>query len=317
MRSHYLRQVSFWNVPMRPTSSWIWKSMLSLRPLARRFVRCVVSNGQSFSFWFDSWLDLGPLIDLVGHEGPQLMGIPIDSRVSDAYDSHGWRLPPSRTRNQRLAAVRDSLLRTPVPNPSDPPDCFDWIIPGSATTNFSASLTWDHLRSRSPRVPWFRIVWSKGCIPKHAFNFWVALLDRLPVRDRLVRWRVEVSDRCLFCSQGIETRDHLFLSCAYSREVWRVVVRRLGARPITGHWDAFMCWINDVGPPPIILLRYLVSQATIYLIWRERNSRLHAGSPLPASVLVKQLDRCVKDAILARNHLNRFRDLLGLWFTYE
>lgn len=77
MRNHYLRQGSFWNAPIRTASSWIWKTMLSLRPLTRRFLRCYVSDGQSSSFWFDHWLDMGPLIDVVGQDGPQLMGIPI------------------------------------------------------------------------------------------------------------------------------------------------------------------------------------------------------------------------------------------------
>lgn len=317
IRSHYLRHDSFWNTPLRTVSSWIWKAMLSLRPLAKRFLRCDVSNGQSASFWFDHWFDLGPLIDLVGNNGPQLMGIPIDSKVSEAYDSRGWRLPPARTRNHSLAAIRECLLRTPIPLQDALADCFDWIIPGSETTTFSSALTWDHLRPRAARTSWSKIVWFKGCVPKHAFNFWVAFLDRLPVRDRLVRWGLEVSDRCLMCSQSRETRDHIFLSCAYSQEVWSIVSRRLGARQLNEHWGDFMNWLNDTGSPPAILLKCLVSQAAIYLLWRERNSRLHEGPHLPASALFKQLDRCVKDAILARIHRNRFRELLGLWFALE
>ena len=57
------------------------------------------------------------------------------------------------------------------------------------------SLTWDH--------PWSKIVWFKGCIPKHAFNFWVAFLNRLPVRDRLIRWGLEVSDRSVLRAQRL------------------------------------------------------------------------------------------------------------------
>ncbi|CAG7889416.1 unnamed protein product [Brassica rapa] len=177
--------------------------MLSLRPLARRFLRCDVSDGQSSSFWFDHWLDLGPLIDVVGQDGPQLMGIPIESRVSDAGTSRGWRLPPSRTRNQSLAAVRDCLLRTPLPSSVEHSDCFEWIVPG------------------------------------------------------------------------------------------------------------------DTASPPVTLLKRLVFQATIYLIWRERNSRLHAGPSLLPSLLFRQIDRCIKDAILARLNRKGFRNLLSLWFAHE
>lgn len=168
-----------------------------------------------------------------------------------------------------------------------------------------------------PRPPWHTGVWFKGCIPKHAFHFWVVILNRLPVRDRLVRWGLEVSDKCLLCTQNIETRDHLFLSCDYSREVWNIVSRRLGASWLCDNWGAFMNWISDTASPPVTLLKRLVFQATIYLIWRERNSRLHAGPSLLPSLLFRQIDRCIKDAILARLSRKGFRNLLSLWFAHE
>lgn len=38
MRHHNLRDYSFWSAPNSATGSWIWKSLLSLRPLAQRFM---------------------------------------------------------------------------------------------------------------------------------------------------------------------------------------------------------------------------------------------------------------------------------------
>ncbi|KAL0657787.1 hypothetical protein Bca4012_078372 [Brassica carinata] len=101
------------------------------------------------------------------------------------------------------------------------------------------------------------------------------------------------------------------------REVWNIISRRLGAHQFIGHCDAFLNWLNDTGSPPATLLKYLVSQDTIYLLWREKNSQPHEGPHFPASGLFKQLDRCVKDAILAPFHRNGFRDLLSLWFAHE
>ncbi|WZZ72595.1 hypothetical protein YC2023_083965 [Brassica napus] len=83
----------------------------------------------------------------------------------------------------------------------------------------------------------------------------------------------------------------------------------LGARQFIGHWDAFMNSLSDTG-------FLLLCSTTIYLLWRERNSRLHEGLYLPASVLFKQLDRCVKDVILARIHPNGSKDLLNLWCSW-
>lgn len=93
--------------------------------------------------------------------------------------------------------------------------------------------------------------------------------------------------------------------------------RRLGASWLCDNWGAFMNWISDTASPPVTLLKRLVFQATIYLIWRERNSRLHAGPSLLPSLLFRQIDRCIKDAILARLNRKGFRNLLSLWFAHE
>ncbi|KAL1192362.1 hypothetical protein V5N11_005118 [Cardamine amara subsp. amara] len=76
---------------------------------------------------------------------------------------------------------------------------------------FSSKLTWESLRPRAPIVPWNNQVWYAGHVPKHAFTFWVATLDRLPVRARLYAWGVANSDACCTCGNHFETRDHLLL----------------------------------------------------------------------------------------------------------
>lgn len=141
-------------------------------------------DGDTAKFWFDHWLPIGPLLHFIGHNGPQLMGIPISSKVFDACTNLGWRLPSYRVRHRRVAEAIDCLFAQALPNSAQGPDVFSWEIPGIAASDFSAGLTWDYLRSKNPKLPWARSVWFKGCIPKHAFTFWVAHHDRLPVRHR-------------------------------------------------------------------------------------------------------------------------------------
>ena len=58
---------------------------------------------------------------------------------------------------------------------------------------FAASKTWETLYPAPPAVPWHKTIWFKTRIPKHAFLSWVAILNRLPTKDRLQQWGMNVS----------------------------------------------------------------------------------------------------------------------------
>ena len=68
-KSHRMKDISIWSIDENKQSSWIWKSILKLRPLAERFLRCHIGQGNKASFSFDHWSPLGPLIKLVAPAG--------------------------------------------------------------------------------------------------------------------------------------------------------------------------------------------------------------------------------------------------------
>lgn len=185
-------------------------------------------------------------------------------------------------------------------------------------TDFSSKLTWEFLRPKLPLIPWTRSVWFKGCIPAHAFTFWVANLDRLPVRQRLVSWGLNVPDTCILCNQATETRDHLFLECDYSKHIWTLVFSKLGSTHSgLRSWSELVDWLQKAGGTRLYTIKHITVQAVIYLLWRERNSRLHAGSPQPHFAVFKQLDRCIKDIALGRSDRKCFRTMLSIWFRHD
>ena len=51
---------------------------------------------------------------------------------------------------------------------------------------FSTAVTWNALQPRATEKDWVTSVWFKGAVPRHAFNMWVAHLDRLPTRQCLL-----------------------------------------------------------------------------------------------------------------------------------
>ncbi|VVA91895.1 unnamed protein product [Arabis nemorensis] len=101
----------------RPTMYQVVKEMVDKNGL-----RGKPYDGALTSYWFDHWLDIGPLIDLVGPDGPRLLGIQESTTVAAACSLSGWRLPSHRNRNSALALLRDwsDLLRW-LSNPSPKP----------------------------------------------------------------------------------------------------------------------------------------------------------------------------------------------------
>ena len=57
---------------------------------------------------------------------------------------------------------------------------------------------------------------------------WVAVLNRLPIKDRPINMGIGVDDACSFCQQENETRDHVFFGCTFAKSVWERVIRLCG-----------------------------------------------------------------------------------------
>ncbi|KAL1191756.1 putative ribonuclease H protein [Cardamine amara subsp. amara] len=289
-KEHMLRGKSIWVVDAHNTSSWIWKFILSLRPLAKGLVSCKIGDGNQASFLFDHWTPHGPLIEFVGSSGPRLIGVPIEAKVSQAVITSGWRLPSPRSRSESLLALRQTLCTTPAPQLSRGPDSFRWGPPNATSTRFSTKIAWDQLRSPAPKVTWAKIVWFKGSIPKQAFHFWIANMDRLPVRARLVSWGMNISHLCCLCNLETETRDHLFLHCEVADQLWNLVLGRLGLPTFIFHnWSALVAWLSSRSSGTSPKLKLMAAQGTVYYLWRERNNRLFKSTSIPASVICSNL----------------------------
>lgn len=134
---HRLKRTNLWAVEVQSNSSWIWKSIMALRQVAKKLTTCDLRDGKKASFWFDSWTTHGPLIEYVGADGPRKLGIPITENVAYAIRDNAWRLPSARTRCQALHSLRLTLSNMPIPLPSRGPDCFKWGPSSSRSSLFS------------------------------------------------------------------------------------------------------------------------------------------------------------------------------------
>lgn len=121
------------------------------------------------------------------------------------------------------------------------------------------------MRPSLPLQPAGDVIWFKGSIPRNSFTMWVANMDRLPTRARLVSWGLQITTSSCLCSAHEESRDHLFISCVYSSEVWRLSIARLNPpNQLFCSWQELLSWIRSSSTSVPSLLKKLVVQCTIY-----------------------------------------------------
>ncbi|KAG7530872.1 Reverse transcriptase zinc-binding domain [Arabidopsis thaliana x Arabidopsis arenosa] len=303
---------NFWNQVESTGDSWSWKSILRLREPASVFIKCSLGNGRRASFWFDSWTPLGPLYNCFGSSGPSSLRVPLNATVSDVCNHQGWII--ANPRSDQGVSLQIHLSTIALPSDDSGPDEFDWVVENKICKGFSSAKTWAVTRPRAAIVDWWDSVWFKDHIPKHAFNMWIATLDRLPTKTRLSSWGLQIQDTCGLCSLSPESRDHLFLSCDFALYLWNAVSLKLNMQGIHFTlWAELLSWLksgNRRSPPT---LRKLIAQSVIYAIWKQRNNLLHNLVYVLPSVVFREVDREVKNCITARRLNKRFSRLMSLW----
>lgn len=146
-KHHHIGIKSLWEIEASPRDSWTWRMILKLRPIAERFLKHVIGNGVNTSFWFDSWTPMGPLIKLLGVEGPRALRLPLNTKVADACDSGGWLLPSHRS--DAALVLHTHLTTIDLPSHSTLLDSSRWIVNNKDCDGFSSSLTWEAMRPRA------------------------------------------------------------------------------------------------------------------------------------------------------------------------
>ena len=149
-----------------------------------------------------------------------------------------------------------------------------WKVTG---TKFSIAEIWKVIWPRKEKVSWHKLLWSSLNIPRHAMVVWMAILNRLPTKDRLISWGMEVNGICCLCQNANETRDHLFVECSYSKGIWAMILANCGISRVIGSWNEELQWAirNMKGKQLVATLLRVAWKAFIYYIWKEKNGRLY------------------------------------------
>ena len=120
--------------------------------------------------------------------------------------------------------------------------------------------------------------------------------NRLTTDDRMVMWNQGIDGSCVLCQHQLETRDQLFFRCTYSSSLWSRLMRQLMGTHYTEEWSNISLFMSQsqLFQTQMFLAGYVL-QTTLYMLWRERNSRKHGEKPRPKETLFRVIDRQVKN----------------------
>lgn len=153
------------------------------------------------------------------------------------------------------------------------------------------------LRGNVDEVSWYKAIWTSRSIPRQSFHAWLVVQNRIPTRDRLLSWGLQVPSVCLLCNIADETRDHLYWECDFAYELWSLVAGRCRIRPHR-NWESSLNQMLSLPPPSTTRsLTLLGWQATLYWVWNERNNRLHANQFKSVDSIFSIIDHQIRNKI--------------------
>lgn len=107
----------------------------------------------------------------------------------------------------------------------------------------------------------------------------MAILRKLPTLNRTRSWWIVSNFSCLFYGMQDEYRNHLFIECPFSKELWGQILQNCGiSRQVQG-WNTEMQWAicRIKGKALISVVLRVVWSAYLYYLRLERNARMHGN----------------------------------------
>ena len=294
IKVNFLRGNSFWTVSTPQICSWNWRKLLKIRDLVRPFIKHVIGDGESTSFWHDHWHSYGPLSRL-GSSAISTSGIPLNALVSSIVVGESWYWPlPISSAIWDVVNNLDGL----VPN-SSCGDSFVWFA--SANGKFSTASAMDHLRIHNPIVCWAKLVWFKNNIPRASFILWLAVHGKLATLDRVSVYSPQINLLCPLCGLIPESISHIFFACSFSLHIWKNVLLSCGVHWMNPPWPLFIDWASSRwgGKSFSSIIKKLGLSVTVYLIWIERNNRIFRGVKCAPSVVLKNILSMIRCRLLS------------------
>lgn len=188
---------------------------------------------------------------------------------------------------RKLMKVRDMFASSPL-------FATDQLNAGAVYT-ISKGYHW--LLGPAPSFPLARAIWSRVVVPKHGFNLWLVVQNRLLTRDRLEGWRMIIPDSsCPLCETRAETNAHLFFACEYSIQVIRLICNWVGIQRLPLNRSSWLRWLQHLSSRLSVRHQVWIAAITagVYHLWQARNVKIHGGALLDPYFLLLQVKKEVR-----------------------
>ncbi|KAG6476887.1 hypothetical protein ZIOFF_066135 [Zingiber officinale] len=259
-------------VSLKKNASPYWRRLVKLRNYGENNIGWIIGNGE-INFWYDNWLDSGPLYLLC-----PILGNP-DSRIVEFICNSGWNVEKlqSCVPEQIVDEIKEVALPGGISGEVENVDevvqngvrdCIVWksSLDGKFTMKSAWKGSWKDQQQAGvgqQQAVW-RAVWSKLIFPNISVFVWRFLRKRLPVDEVLQRRGVYLASKC-YCCDFVESWDHLFYHGAIALEVWREAI-------------------------PFLI---------IWFLWCARNDAKHRGIRIVAKKIIWNVSQYVITGIAA------------------
>lgn len=302
----------FWVINTRQKHSWLVNQLLEARGIIYPWIKKQVHNGETCYFWTTNWSPYGNLKEYLGATASLRFPISARATLAELWDNGDWILPNARSDRQlQVISYLSTITITEFV------DELEWWPGNQKELRYQTGAIYNMLRPHGATVSWHNEVWFSGGIPKHMFLVWLMVRNRCPTRDRLLSWGLQTDSRCLLCNVADESIAHCFFECSVAWEIWKTIAVRCNFNSAR-QWAAILpqlkCHSTNKTQKTLLLLCW---QATLYILWTERNNRLHNAQSTSPPGLIAKIKLVVKNRISSlRIDRPKFSSsLLQLWFS--
>ncbi|XP_074288914.1 uncharacterized protein LOC141614058 [Silene latifolia] len=135
------------------------------------------------------------------------------------------------------------------------------------------------LKNAPAAGPWTCPLTHSIISPSHKIICSLAVQNQLATIDNLHRRGICHVNRCVLCEHNLETCDHLFFYCPFSRAVWQDLLHWMGImRPGKSLMEELL-YRSSYGVKHWRHVWFMVSMvAAVHQLWAERNRRIFQGA---------------------------------------
>ena len=126
------------------------------------------------------------------------------------------------------------------------------------------------LERNSIQADWLSWMNNRWIFPKHRFFIWLLAHKRLLTGVRMKHLNLNTNGNCYICDEGLETDNHLFSRCRYSRGIFKEIGEWSGIQ--LPEEESIKWWIRfRERSATKKKIAGIILATCIYVVWHARN----------------------------------------------